>query len=306
MKKKPLFAIGAAATLLVLSGCSGNGSSSVEIAEDCVPIVEGVSTVSEGELTAAIAEYPPYVSLAGGELQGVDGELIKRISQELCLQPNANTQTTTAIYESVKNGTVDLTSGNHYLNEERQRVYEVSDPVYYDQMVVVSEDGLSSIEELEGLTVGTTQGYLWVGDFQNALGTNNVQLYGSEDATYQDVRNGRIEAGIFTHGAAQQLLESNNDTTLKIEPFEPTGLVEASVDNPTSVVLITKGNTELLEAVNAVLAEMRADGSLAQALEDNGFDPAAADIEVDDAGSAPEENGSEPEETAAEETDDEQ
>lgn len=266
------------ATTLITSCSSGSGQATA-VPEDCTPIVEGVEVVAEGKLTAAVPEYPPYISMAEGELTGVDGEVIKRIAQELCLEPAPRTQPFTAIYESTKNGSVDLTAGNSYLNKQRQETYEVSTPVYLDQMVIISKDGLSRIEEMEGKPVGTTQGYLWVGDFQNALGSSNVRLYGSEDATYQDVANGRIQAGILTHGAAKQLLETNNDTTLKIAPFEPTNKVEASVDNPRSVVLMPKGDKKMLEAVNAVLQEMREDGSLAQALEDNGFDPSAADTE---------------------------
>lgn len=261
-----------------LTGCSSTTTTAAAVPDDCTPIVEGVETAETGKLVAAVAEYPPYVSLAGGSLSGVDGEVIARVASELCLTPDARTGSFTANIESTKNGSADLSAGNWYINEERKSQFEVSDPVYVDQMVVVSKDGFSSLEDLQGSTVGTTQGYLWVEDFQSALGSDKVSLYATEDATYQDVKNGRIQAGIFTHGAAQQLLEANNDTTLKVEPFEANDAIGASVDLPLTAVLIHQGNTKLLEAVNAVVTEMREDGSLAEALEKNGLDPEAATV----------------------------
>lgn len=269
------------AAVAALTGCSPGEAPSGDpaaAADDCTPVVANVSTVNPGQLTMAIAEYPPYISMASGSLSGVDGELLATIAEALCLEPNPQTQSFTAIVESVKAGSADLTAGNWYINEERQENFEVSDPVYIDQMVVVSRDGLATLDELQGVKIGTTQGYLWVGDFQTVLGTDNVQLYASEDATYQDIRADRIQGGIFTYGAAQQLLAANSDTTLQIEVFEPDDRIEASVNTPNSAVLITQGNTSLLEAANAVIAQMRADGSLKAALENNGLNPTAADI----------------------------
>lgn len=268
------FALAAA----TLTGCSSASSSTASVASDCKPVVDGVTTIEKGKLTMAIAEYPPYVSLAGGSLSGVDGAVLSRVAARLCLSPDPKTQSFTAIIESVKSGSADLSAGNWYINDERKSQFQVSDPVYIDQMVVVSKDNLSSLDQLKGKTVGTTQGYLWVGDFQAALGTDNVHLYASEDATYQDIRNGRVQAGIFTYGAAQHLLKANKDNTLKIEVFKSAGAIKASVNTPQTAVLINQGNTKLLEAVNKVVTEMRADGSLKKALTNNGLNPSAADI----------------------------
>lgn len=264
-------------TAATLTGCSSDEGSAA-VAADCKPIVDNVTTEKAGELSIAVAEFPPYVSLAGGSLSGVDGEILTRVAEDLCLVPKAQTQSFTAVIESVKNGSADLSAGNWYINEERKDKFEVSDPAYEDQMVVISKEGLTSLEELEGHSVGTTQGYLWVGDFQKVLGDSNVQLYASEDAAFQDIRAGRVEAGIFTAGAAKQLLDANNEKNLKIEPFKSDKRIDASVNVPVNAVLITKGKTALLEAVNLTLAEMRDDGSLEAALEKAGLDPAAATI----------------------------
>ena len=265
-------------TLLSLSLAACGGGSATTVAEDCEPIVDGVETAEPGKLTMAIAEYPPYVSLKGGTLSGVDGEVLAEVAAQLCLEPNPETSSFTAIVESVKNGRADLSAGNWYINEERGSQFELSDPVYVDKMALLTEDGATTLDDLGDGTVGTPQGYLWVEDLQKALGTDKVKLYASEDAVFQDVRAGRIDAGVMTYGGAAQLVKANNNQELKVGELEPDPRVEASEGAAQTAVLINKGNVKLQEAVNTVVEEMRADGRLAEILEENGLPASAAEV----------------------------
>jgi polar amino acid transport system substrate-binding protein len=179
----------------------------------------------------------------------------------------------------VRTGKADITAGNVYINDERAELYEISEPVYSDKMALLTSDGASTIDALKGLQVGTPQGYLWVEDLQNALGTDNVKLYATEDAVYQDVRAGRIAAGVMTFGGAAQSLKANNDEKLKVAELESDERVAASVGAARTAALITKGNTKLQEATNTIIEQMREDGSLKKALEDNGLPGSAAEVE---------------------------
>jgi len=262
-----------ALTAISLTGC-GSSQDTAQIAKGCKPVVNGVHTTNSGKLTMAVAEYPPYISNANG-LSGVDGELLLHVAKALCLQPGVQTQSFTAIIESVKNGRADLTAGNWYINADREATFEVSQPVYADKMAIITKSGGDTIAGLQGKAVGTTQGYLWVADLQKALGKSNVHLYSTEDAAYQDVKVGRIAAGVITYGGGSHLLASNNDNTTKLQALKPDPRVQASVGSPQSAVLTHKGDTALLKAVNVVISKMKADGSLAQILKKNGL-PASA------------------------------
>ncbi|WP_432549094.1 substrate-binding periplasmic protein [Kineococcus arenarius] len=259
-----------------LTACGGSSAGST-VPEDCQPIVTGVETTESGSLTAAFQEYPPYISNKGGTVSGADGEVLKRVAAALCLEVEAKVTSPTAVVESVKNGSADLTLGNWYINEERAGLFELSKPVYADQMAIISPDGVTAISQLEGGTVGTVQGYLWVEDMQAALGAGDVRLYNSEDAVYQDVAAGRIDAGVTTFGGATQAKETNSGDE-QIEVMEPDERIAASVGTPRTAALIHKGNTGLREAVDAVIDEMHADGSLEKALTDNGLPASAADV----------------------------
>ena len=261
-----------------LTACGSSQNSSTAVSKDCTPVVKGVKTVKKGVLSIAVAEYPPYVTNKGGNLGGVDGDILLEVAKELCLRPEVETQSFPAIIESVKNNSVDLTAGNWYINDQRKQVFDVSNPVYKDQMAVVSKDGVNTISALEGKSVGTTQGYLWVADMQKALGKNNVKLYATEDAAYQDVKVGRISAAVITYGAGSYLLKSNHDTSTKLEVLQPDPRVKSSVGVPRNAVLIHKGDTALLDGVNKIVSTLRSSGQLAKFLTDNGLPASAADV----------------------------
>lgn len=278
MNRSRLTALGVAALLgpIALSACGSDDQ--LAIPDDCQPVVEGVETGTAGKLTMAVAEYPPYVTNADGKLGGVDGEVLTEVARQLCLQPEVKTQSFTAIIESVKNGSADLSAGNWYINDERKQQFEVSEPVYADEMAIVSQDGIDNLSDLEGKTVGTTQGYLWVEDLQAALGKDNVKLYATEDAAFQDVKVGRIDAAVITYGGGTQLLETYKADESWLAGFAPDERVAASVDTAQTAVLVEKGNTEVVEAVNTVVEALRADGTLAEILERNGLPASAAEV----------------------------
>ena len=267
------------AAALPLAAC-GTASNDTTVASGCTPVVSGVETATKGKLTMAVAEYPPYVSMKGGSLSGVDGEVLKRVAKDLCLEPEAKTSSFTAIIESVKNGSVDLSAGNWYINQERGQQFAVSDPVYLDKMALLTSSGGDTIDGVAGGTVGTVQGYLWVADLQKALGADNVKLYATEDAVYQDVKTGRAGAGVMTYGAALQLVESNGDSKLKVAELQPDERVQASVGAAQTAVLVNKNKTALRDAVNQIVERMREDGSLKKALEDNGLPGTASDVKA--------------------------
>src|SRR5699024_3046430 len=87
---------------LLLAGCSSGSSSngSTAIAEDCEPVAE-VDTINEGELTVLVSQHPPFVSMSGNQLQGIEGELINKIAQDLCLELNVSPTSFTAVIEGL-------------------------------------------------------------------------------------------------------------------------------------------------------------------------------------------------------------
>lgn len=274
MKHVKVFAV-AAAACIGLSACGSTPASETTSSSDCTPIAE-VKTIKPGKLTALVAEYPPYVSQEGGKISGVDGLLLERTAKALCLELDAQTTSFSAVIEGLRSGRADISAGDWSLNEERADLFETSDGVYKSAASVISRDGYSSLEDLKDKTIGTPQGYLWVEDFQTALGREKVKLYQSEAAVFDDLAAGRIDAGVVGEGGAAHRLAQGSYGDLQMKSLEEDDRIEFTVNPPRSVALIKKGNTELKDAVNEVLADYYESGDLAKVMEEAGLNSDAA------------------------------
>jgi len=262
-------------TLFAATSCGSTGSAST-VDADCKPIAE-VETLHQGKLTVLVAEHPPFVSMQGNELTGIEGELIKDISEDLCLELDATSTSFSAVIEGLQSGRADLSAGNWTVNDERRQLFEVSDGLYTSGMGLVTQGkGWSTVDDLRDKTLGTPQGYLWIDQLNDVYGADNVRQYQTDTAVLDDVNAGRIEVGVVSLAANTWRLSQDQYSSLTMAEMEPTEEIPYTQEPPISVALIAKGNTALKDATNTVIKEYYDSGELGQALEDAGLDPNTA------------------------------
>jgi len=261
----------AALTLLALPACGGGGSSSSAVTDDCVPAHE-LETVDEGQLRVGLVDLPPYASTTGDGFEGVDADIVDAIAAMECLEVVPVPSSSASLIPQVQQGELDMAIGDFYRTSARAEVVGLSDPLYLDDMGIISEDGYSTVGDLEGKTVGTVDGYLWVSELRKLLG-DDLRLYPSAVNLQQDLEAGRLDVGVDSYGSAVQ----TSADRFTVEVAEPDPRVAASQQPAQAGLPMTLENTALHEAVNADLATLREDGTIAQVLEDHGLDPAAAE-----------------------------
>ncbi|MCC2032642.1 substrate-binding periplasmic protein [Microbacterium allomyrinae] len=259
-----------AVATVVLSGCAGSTTSSV--AADCEPAHE-FTTVEEGKLTVAITEAAPFSSYANQKASGIDADIIEAIAEAECLDVAYTPMSYASAVPAVQNGRADLAIGGFYRSQSRAEIVALSDPLYLDQMAVISEDGSATISDLEGQKVGTVDGYIWVSDFQTIYGSD-LTLYPSITEMKADLEAGRIQAGVEGF-AVSSLLMGGSD--FDVEVLGADDRVGSTTSPAQAGFPIAQDATDLLAAVNADVAALREDGTLAEMLEANGIDPTAAE-----------------------------
>ena len=270
-----------AAALLALAvlfavACGDSDEPSKESAssEKCKPKIS-LPTMKKGVLTVAAPQYPPLFTYENGKAAGVDGEILNILAKQACVSLDVRIDPAAGVIESVQAGRADVAAGGWYITPDRAEVVDMTEPVYSDPPVLVSKDGVSRIADLKGKTVGTTQGYLWVEDLQKYMG-DGAKLYQSPDAVFQDVANGRVDAGLMAVAEATYRLEQNPDTGLKSALMEPDPAIDASVRPSVTNFPHTKGKTEMTKVLNKLISELRESGKLAEILKRNGIDERAA------------------------------
>lgn len=263
----------AAFVAIALAGCASGETDAV--AEDCTPVHE-FTTVTPGELTVASYDYPPATLIEGDALTGVEGDLLTKIAEMECLTLTVTSSGGAgAVISSVETGRADLGSGSWLRTEERAKIVHLSNPIWAAYQAVVSTSGITS-DDLKGKRVGSVAGNLWNESLQELLGSDFV-IYQDDEAIYGDLAVGRIDALVAGADSANFRLRDNpieGATVINVTPnpevpeFAAIGQImwPSSLENP-----------DLSEAIDANIETLRADGTIAEILEEYGLDPASAE-----------------------------
>lgn len=261
----------AAVAALVATGCSGGGGGAT-VDENCEPVAE-VKTISDGTLKAVVAEHPPFVTNETGEPSGIEGELLQKIAADLCLELDTQVTSFAGAIEGLQNNRADISSSNWTVNDERRELFEVSEPMYESRMGIVTKgEDWNTPEQLEGKKIGTPQGYLWNEQLKEVFGSNVVELQ-SDVAVIDDVKAGRIDAGIVNNHANSWRLTQDQYKELSLTTMETTDKLPHTQQDALAVVLMKKGETDLRDAVNVILKDYIDSGEMQKQFEEYGLDP---------------------------------
>ena len=177
--------------------------------------------VEEGHLTVAFNGDMPGTGWQDGRLIGLDGELMHWIADELGLPVKPALMEWAAEIASVKAGRVDVMHGMMGWNDQRIKVINITDPIYYGGANITQKTSTnwSTVEELEGKTIATIQGFGWI-DQLKAIDGAELKLYDTSDAAIRDLLAGRIEALFADPPLIQFAISKNPDWEIHAVPIK--------------------------------------------------------------------------------------
>ena len=255
-----LAAAAVSAAALALTACGGASSSvasSVASSAAASSSASGsLATVVAGKLTMATnATFPPYeMTTDAGTIEGIDVDTAQAIADKLGLELQIDDMDFDAALLSVQQGKADIAMAGITVTDERMAVMSFSDSYATGiQSVIVPEGSdIASVDDLAGKKIGTqrgTTGYLYCSD---DFGEDAVVAYDNGLTAVQALNNGQVDAVVIDNEPAKAYVESNPG--LKI--------LDTSYAEEDYAIGMNKSNTALLEAVNAALEELKADGTL--------------------------------------------
>ena len=280
MKKKPfvkVFSLALAAiTLFVLCACGTAASSpAAGPVSDAAPTE--ASAASNGVLDEIKASGELHITLSpdfapmefvdsskDGQEQyvGLDVFLAKYIADyigvKLVIEPMSFDACQTAVYTA----SVPMSVSGYVWTEERAESYEISD-YYYDgdnkiEPVILirtaDAEKYTSSEDFNGVDVGAQNASLQMQLVTSQLPDANPVAVGDVGTGVLELQNGSIEALAVAKGNAEIIMDANPDLVLCPWEFTITEETEAFV------ILITKGETALLNVVNEALAKAYSEG----------------------------------------------
>ena len=264
MKKKILSSLMAAAMLLSVCALTACGSQEepapaeegTETTETTEPAEAGeFTTVTEGVLTMSTnAAFPPYeMTNDAGEFEGIDVEIAQAIAEKLGLELQVDDMDFDAALMAAQNGKSDMVMAGVTVNEERLAVMDFSDSYATGVQVIIVKEGsdvtLDNLgDQMIGVQRGTTGEIYCTDDY----GSEHVTSYDNGITAVQALQNGQVDCVVIDKAPAQAFVEANTGLTI----------LDTEYVTENYAIGFAKGNTALVEAVNAALAELTEDGTI--------------------------------------------
>lgn len=279
--KKILVMILAAAMLLSLAACGSSSSASstaastaavstaakseaalsqASAAPEALPDSE-FSTITEGVLTMGTnAAFPPYEFYDGQDIVGIDAEVVGAIADKLGLTLDIVDMEFGSIITSVQTGKIDIGAAGMTVTEERLENVNFTDSYSTGvQVVIVKEDSdkVQSLDDLDGALIGcqeATTGYIYCSE---DYGEENVVPYTNGPTAVQALIDGKVDCVVIDKQPALAFVAANEglkilDTEYVVEDY---------------AIAVSKDNEPLMNAINGVLKEMIADGTVQKILD---------------------------------------
>ena len=225
------------------------------------------TTVEAGKLHMSTnAAFPPYeMTTDAGGFEGIDVEVAAAIADKLGLELVVDDMGFDAALTAVQTGQSDIAMAGITVTDDRLEVMDFSESYATGiQVVIVPVDSdITSVDDLSNADMigcqKATTGYIYCSDTpeNNGYGEDHVTAYDTGALAVMALVNGQVDAVVIDNEPAKAYVESNLDADgnplLKILD------TEFAVED--YAIGFAKGNTDLLNAVNAAMADLIADGT---------------------------------------------
>jgi polar amino acid transport system substrate-binding protein len=202
---------------------------------------------------ATNAAFPPYESVEGSEIVGIDPEIAKLIADDLGKELVIEDMAFDSIIAAVQTGKADIAMAGMTVTEDRKQNIDFSDP-YTEaaQVIVVKTDStVATPDDLTGKTIGVqigTTGDIYAEDIEGAT----IERYSKYFEAINALIQGKIDAVIVDREPAKVFVNENAELKLIDEEFT---VEEYAIG-------VSKENTQLLNDINASLKKLKESGKV--------------------------------------------
>ena len=204
---------------------------------------------------ATNASFPPYEYIEGGEIVGIDAEIAAKIAEKLGRELEITEFG--SIVGGVQTGKFDIGMAGMTVNEERLQSVNFSESyaIGVQSIIVKADSAYKTLDDLLDDTaakIGVQQDT--TGDIYSTedFGEDRVVRYKTGNDAVQALVSGKVSAVIIDNEPAKSYVAANEGLTIQDSPYTEENYA----------IAIAKENTELLDQINAALAELTADGTI--------------------------------------------
>ena len=254
MKKLLSIVLSAAmlSSVMMLASCGG-----ADTAKDADTTAPG------GELVMATnAQFPPYEYHDGGQIVGIDAEIGAAIAEKLGKTLRIEDVEFDSVLAGVQSGKYDVGLAGITVTEDRLQSMDFSDSYATGVQSIIVPEGseITSVDDLLadgaayviGVQLSTTGDIYATDDF----GDDRVQRFQAGADAVAALTTGKLDCVIIDNEPAKSFVAANEGLTI----------LDTAYTEEEYAICMAKGS-ELLPDINAAIAELKADGTVASIIE---------------------------------------
>ena len=232
---------------LALAGCGGGEKKAAAPAEN-----------AKAKWVVAInSTFPPFESVKEGtkDYQGVDIDIAHYIAKKMDKEIEFTDMKFASLVPTLQSGRADVIISAISPTDERMKVVDFSKPYYFPMKALICKKGagFDSLEKLKGHKAGASMGTTYCNELKAVEGVEVAEL-DTTPLVVQDIKNGRLAAGLFDSSQAAVFVKQNPDLEIHV-------LNGPVVKDDTFAIALPKGSKDTAK-INEILKEMRTNGEL--------------------------------------------
>lgn len=267
----------ALASIATLGACSDDSSDDATTADDATDETadDAETDTASGDTLVVGMElaYPPFETKDDdGNPSGVSVSFMQDFADEYGYELEIQNMGFDGLIPALQTGLADCVMSSITITEERREEVDFSDPYAVAQLAILANasSGVASIDDLnqEGKTVAVKTGSTGDTYATNNLTNAEILRLADESACVTEVVQGRADGFLYDQLTIYRNHEANPDTTEAVFiPFQ---------DPEYWGVAVQKGDEELLEQLNAFIAQSKENGEFDRLTEEYLADEKAA------------------------------
>ncbi|MCZ4354242.1 lysine/arginine/ornithine ABC transporter substrate-binding protein [Roseovarius aestuarii] len=208
--------------------------------------------------------YPPFNFVdESGEVKGFDVEIAKALCAEMKADCEIVTQAWDGIIPGLKAGKYDAIVASMSITDKRKKAVDFTDPYYAAGAALVApkdSDIAYTPEGLEGKTIGVQRATTYANLVEKKFPGATLKTYDTVENHNLDLQAGRLDGVVAQQMLMHTWLENEGGDSFE---FKGEAVKDAEYIGSGAGIAVEKGNTELLDALNAALDTIQQNGTYA-------------------------------------------
>ena len=214
-----------------------------------------ITTIDAGKLTISSSpDFPPFEYIDdNGDVVGIEPEIMALIADKLGLELVIDEMDFDSALLAAQQGKSDAVVSGVTVTDDRTLVFDFTDTYISITQAIVSKEGSGiTMDNLGDYSIGAQRGTTGAIYVEDDFGTDALTAYDTYTTAFQALMNDQIDCIVLDDAVAEAYLKTYAGLEMAATTYEPENFAFG----------VTKGNTALVDGINAALAELTADGTV--------------------------------------------